>query len=72
MKKFVKENINEWEGPESGGMSRSFKRDDSGDYQYSDSARIAREIEKMNIDDSMDIWIKKEGDNYFKWKKEFN
>jgi hypothetical protein len=26
MKKFVKENINEWEGPENEGMSRSFKR----------------------------------------------
>ena len=72
MKKFVKkifvaESLNEWEGPESEGMASSFPP--QGDYQYSDAARISRELDSLAVDDTVVLVVTKEDDGFFKWKK---
>ena len=60
--KFINEELRDWSEHEGRDFSES-------DYQYSDAARISRELDSLAVDDTVVLVVTKEDDGFFKWKK---
>jgi hypothetical protein len=63
LKESLNEELRDWPEQEGRDFSES-------DYQYSDANRIARELDKLGVDDTVVLVVTKEDDGFFKWKKE--